>query len=58
MVKSIKKHLITGGAGFLGSHLIDRLMDKEDIVICIDNFQTGSMRNISKWINHNRFEIN
>ena len=57
MVKSIKKHLITGGAGFLGSHLIDRLMDKEDIVICIDNFQTGSIRNISKWINHNRFKL-
>ena len=56
-MKSIKKHLITGGAGFLGSHLIDRLMDKENNVICVDNFYTGSMRNISKWNKHNRFEI-
>ena len=35
---SNKVNLVTGGAGFLGSHLIDRLMEKKEEVICIDNF--------------------
>ena len=34
-------HLVTGGAGFLGSHLIDRLMEHGDEVICLDNYFTG-----------------
>ena len=37
-------NLVTGGAGFLGSHLIDRLMEKEEEVICIDNFFTGAKK--------------
>ena len=39
-----KVNLITGGAGFLGSHLIDRLMKKGEEVICIDNFFTGTKK--------------
>ena len=39
-------HLVTGGAGFLGSHLIDRLMEAGDEVICLDNYFTGRKRDI------------
>ena len=48
--------LVTGGAGFIGSHLIDRLMNEQHEVICIDNFYTGTKQNISKWIGHPNFE--
>ena len=44
---SIKKILVTGGAGFLGSHLIDRLINAGHKVTCLDNLQTGSQKNIS-----------
>jgi UDP-glucuronate decarboxylase len=44
--------LITGGAGFLGSHLVDRLMQNGDEVICLDNFYTGKKENVQSWINH------
>ena len=50
-------HLVTGGAGFLGSHLIDRLMEAGDEVICLDNYFTGRKSNISRWIGHPRFEL-
>ena len=50
-------HLVTGGAGFLGSHLIDRLMEVGDEVICLDNYFTGRKRNIARWIGHPRFEL-
>ena len=50
-------HLVTGGAGFLGSHLIDRLMDAGDEVICLDNYFTGRKGNIARWIGHPRFEL-
>jgi len=50
-------NLVTGGAGFLGSHLIDRLMEKDEEVICIDNFFTGAKKNVSKWLNHSNFEL-
>ena len=49
--------LVTGGAGFIGSHLIDRLMDQSHDVICLDNFYTGHKRNILKWINNPYFEL-
>ena len=50
-------HLVTGGAGFLGSHLIDRLMEADDEVICLDNYFTGRKANIARWIGHPRFEL-
>ena len=49
--------LVTGGAGFLGSHLIDRLMEQGHEVVCLDNYFTGSKRNIFKWIGHPYFEM-
>jgi UDP-glucuronate decarboxylase len=52
-----KKILVTGGAGFLGSHLIDRLMKRGDDVVCVDNYFTGTKRNIEQWIGHPRFEL-
>jgi UDP-glucuronate decarboxylase len=49
--------LVTGGAGFIGSHLIDRLMEQNHDVICLDNFYTGHKRNVLKWINHPNFDL-
>ena len=49
--------LVTGGAGFLGSHLIDRLLARGDEVICADNLFTGSKRNIEHLLDHPRFEF-
>lgn len=49
--------LVTGGAGFIGSHLIDRLMSAGHEVICLDNFYTGRKSNILKWMNHPYFEV-
>ena len=51
------RNLITGGAGFLGSHLVDRLMQKGEEVICLDNYFTGRKSNISEWIGHPKFEL-
>lgn len=49
--------LITGGAGFIGSHLIDRLMEQGHEVLCLDNFYTGHKRNILKWLGNPNFEL-
>jgi dTDP-glucose 4,6-dehydratase len=49
--------LITGGAGFLGSHLCDRFIAEGDDVICMDNFITGSPANVDHLIGHPRFEL-
>ncbi len=49
--------IVTGGAGFIGSHLIDRLMQEQHEVICLDNFYTGTKRNIEKWFGHPNFEL-
>ena len=49
--------LVTGGAGFIGSHLIDRLMKQGHDVICLDNFFTGHKRNISHWMDNPYFEL-
>ena len=49
--------LVTGGAGFIGSHLIDRLMKQGHDVICLDNFFTGHKRNIRHWMDNPYFEL-
>lgn len=49
--------LITGGAGFLGSHLCDRLLAGGHEVICLDNFFTGSKKNIAHLLDHRMFEL-
>ncbi len=49
--------LVTGGAGFIGSHLIDRLMADDHEVICLDNFYTGRKQNVLQWLNHPKFEL-
>src|SRR6516225_7240035 len=49
--------LITGGSGFLGSHLCDRLIAEGSNVICVDNFFSGARRNIEHLLNHKRFEF-
>ena len=49
--------LVTGGAGFIGSHLIDRLMETGHEVLCLDNFFTGHKRNIQHWFGNPRFEL-
>ncbi|MGP1375300.1 MAG: UDP-glucuronic acid decarboxylase family protein [Almyronema sp.] len=49
--------LVTGGAGFIGSHLIDRLMESGHEVICLDNFYTGHKHNILRWFGNPRFEL-
>ncbi|WP_071518673.1 UDP-glucuronic acid decarboxylase family protein [Geitlerinema sp. PCC 9228] len=51
------KILVTGGAGFIGSHLVDRLMDAGHEVLCLDNFYTGDKRNLSRWLNNPYFEL-
>ena len=50
-------NLVTGGAGFLGSHLIDRLMQAGEEVLCVDNYQTGRKENLQKWLNNPNFEL-
>ncbi|MCL2207129.1 MAG: SDR family oxidoreductase [Fibromonadales bacterium] len=49
--------LVTGGAGFLGSHLCDRLIEQGHDVICLDNYFTGSKKNIEHLIGNPRFEL-
>ena len=49
--------LVTGGAGFIGSHLCDRLMQNDDDVLCLDNFFTGSKDNIRHLLKSDRFEL-
>ena len=55
--RSRKTVLVTGGAGFLGSHLCDRLVDQGHDVICVDNFFTGAKQNIEHLLTHPRFEL-
>lgn len=53
----MSRYLVTGGAGFIGSHLIDRLLATGHEVICLDNFYTGSKRNIQHHLNNPLFEF-
>ena len=52
-----KRILVTGGAGFVGSHLCDRLVSTGDDVVCVDNFYTGDKRNISHLLGQRNFEL-
>jgi UDP-glucuronate decarboxylase len=52
-----KRTLVTGGAGFLGSHLIDRLISRGDEVLCVDNLFTGDKSNLDHLAGHPRFEF-
>jgi UDP-glucuronate decarboxylase len=51
------KILVTGGAGFLGSHLCDKLLKEDNEVICVDNLYTGNKKNIYHLLDNNRFEF-
>ena len=52
-----RRVLVTGGAGFLGSHLCERLIDEKCDVLCVDNFYTGSKRNIAQLLGNTYFEL-
>jgi UDP-glucuronate decarboxylase len=52
-----KRVLVTGGAGFLGSHLCDRLIERGHDVLCVDNLYTGTRRNIAGLLGHPNFEF-
>jgi len=52
-----KRILVTGGAGFLGTHLCLRLLDEGHEILCVDNFFTGTRRNIDALVDHKRFEL-
>ena len=54
---STKRVLVTGGAGFLGSHLCERLLAQGNDVLCVDNLYTGSRDNVLSLIGHPRFEL-
>ena len=52
-----RRVLVTGGAGFLGSHLCERLLEAGNQVLCVDNFFTGARRNIEHLLDHKHFEL-
>jgi UDP-glucuronate decarboxylase len=54
---NLSRNLVTGGAGFLGSHLCDRLIGRGEEVLCVDNYFTGSRKNIQHLLNHSGFEL-
>lgn len=54
---SVKRVLVTGGAGFLGSHLCEKLINKGHSVICVDNFYTGQKANIAHLLDNQNFEV-
>jgi UDP-glucuronate decarboxylase len=53
----LKRILVTGGAGFLGRHLCEKLLDRGNDVVCVDNFFTGTKRNIVDFMDHPYFEV-
>ena len=55
--KTAKRVLVTGGAGFLGSHLCERLLEKGQEVLCVDNFFSSSRRNVAHLMSSARFEL-
>ena len=55
-VDVVKRILITGGAGFFGSHLCDKLIAQGHDILCVDNYFTGTKRNIEHLLDHPQFE--
>lgn len=53
----MKRIVVTGGAGFIGSHLCERLLNENNYVICVDNFFTGDKKNIKHLLNNKNFEL-
>ena len=54
----MKRILVTGGAGFIGSHLCEKLLANGNDVICLDNYFTGSKQNIIHLLDNHNFEAN
>ncbi len=54
---TLKKILVTGGSGFLGSHLCEKLLNSKNHILCVDNYFTSSKKNISHLLDHSNFEI-
>lgn len=54
-IKAMKNILVTGGAGFIGSHLCEKLVDNNNVVVCIDNLLTGSKKNIEHLLDERNF---
>jgi UDP-glucuronate decarboxylase len=52
-----RRVLVTGGAGFIGSHLCERLLERGDEVLCVDNFYTGTRRNVQHLLSNPQFEV-
>lgn len=52
-----KKILVTGGAGFIGSNLVERLLELNNTVVCLDNLSTGKMKNIKEFLSHHNFKF-
>ena len=57
MITQPKRIIVTGGAGFVGSHLCDRLLERGDEVLCVDNFYTSAKRNVDHMLLNPRFEL-
>ena len=56
-MKGFSKVLVTGGAGFIGSHLVDRLMQMDCFVRVVDNLSGGGLDNVEGWVDSERFEF-
>ena len=56
MIKN-KKVLVTGGAGFIGSNLVERLLTQNNQVVCLDNFATGKRENVAPFLNNPSFKL-
>ncbi len=55
--KSVSRVLVAGGAGFLGSHLCERLLNEGHSVVCVDNFSTGRMENLQHLLSFDTFSF-